>query len=83
MDGNYRLSLAGADRYFLLVVSRHTLAADNAEPDREHLAQMGRYFTSALDLIDGGDGVQSKFLWCNERVRSDTRRDHDFGRSRE
>jgi hypothetical protein len=78
IDGNFRLQLAKPGRYFVLILSRHTRTQDGVMPDHEHLAQMGRYFTSPLDLIGS-----NKHIWRNERVQRNTRIDDDFGRTRE
>jgi len=77
-DGNFRLQLSEPGRYFVLMLSAHTRAPDGITPDRDHLAQMGRYFTSPLDLIG-----TNKHFWRNERVQRDSRIDDDFGRTRE
>jgi hypothetical protein len=78
LDGNFRLQLSEPGRYFVLMLSGHTRAVDGTTPDREHLAQMGRYFTSPLDLIG-----THKHFWRNERVLRSSRIDDDFGRTRE
>jgi hypothetical protein len=78
LDGDFRLQLSEPGRYFVLMLSGHTRAVEGATPDREHLAQMGRYFTSPVDLIGA-----NKHFWRNERVQRNGRIDDDFGRTRE
>lgn len=78
LDGNFRLQLSEPGRYFVLMLSGHTRSVDGTTPDREHLAQMGRYFTSPLDLIGA-----NKHYWRNERVQRNSRINDDFGRTRE
>ena len=80
MDGNYRLQLAGPNRYFVLMLSRHARPQEGTTPDREHLAEMGRYFSDSYQLVDP---EKYKYLWATLRIRGDTPLDHDFGRSRE
>jgi hypothetical protein len=78
IDGNYRLRLAGPDAYYVLIISRHARVPEGVTPNLEHLAKMGGYFKSSLELID-----PQKYLWTNKRVSKDTNVDHDFGRTRE
>lgn len=78
LDGDFRLQLSEPGHYFVLMLSGHTRSVDGTTPDRDHLAQMGRYFTSPLDLIGA-----NKHFWRNERVQRDRRIDDDFGRTQE
>ena len=49
--GEYRLQLAQTGDYFFLFLSRHHARPKNFVHDRKQLAQIGRYFDSAIDLL--------------------------------
>jgi hypothetical protein len=50
-EGRFRLVLPQPGEYYLLFVSRHVTRPQNDDVRREHLAEMGEYFTGALELI--------------------------------
>jgi len=75
-EGEYRLQVPQRGRYFMLVISGNSTRSGNDDLNKEHLAQMGRYFTPATDLI--GD---RRFRWSREEIGRDMTLDHTFGES--
>lgn len=73
-EGEYRLQLPKRGAYFLLIISGNMHRSGADELNKEHLAQMGRYFIRATDLL--GD---RRFRWTEERIGQDVRRDYVFG----
>jgi hypothetical protein len=73
-DGDYRLQLPKRGKYFLLIISGNAHRSGADELNKEHLAQMGRYFIRATELL--GD---NRFRWTEERIGQDVRRDFVFG----
>lgn len=73
-DGDYRLQLPRRGKYFLLIISGNTHRSGADELNKEHLAQMGRYFIRAIELL--GD---NRFRWSEEKIGQDVRRDFVFG----
>jgi hypothetical protein len=65
-EGGYRLRLPGAGDYFVLVISASSRRARNEIPSRKHLAELGRYVTSAIDLL--GD---QHYRWTRHQIKSD------------
>lgn len=64
--GYFKLRVPDTGDYFLLVVSRQSHRSDNERLEPVHLAQLGRYFLPAPDLI--GD---HKYRWRAETVKRD------------
>jgi len=52
-EGRFRLVLPRPGEYYLLYISRRVRRPDEQDIRREHLAEMGEYFTAAIDLIGG------------------------------
>ena len=75
-DGEFRVQLPRRGTYFLLIISGNTVRSGGEDLDKEHLAQMGRYFVPATELIG-----QNRFRWSEERVGRDMRLDHLFEKS--
>jgi phage FluMu protein Com len=73
-NGEYRLQLPKRGKYFLLIISGNTYRSGASDLNKEHLAQMGRYFIRATELL--GD---NRFRWSEERIGQDVRRDFVFG----
>jgi phage FluMu protein Com len=73
-DGDFRLQVPKRGKYFLLIISGNTHRSGADELNKEHLAQMGRYFIRAVELL--GD---NRFRWTEEAIAQDVRRDFVFG----
>lgn len=73
-EGQFRLHVPKRGRYFMLIISANSKRSGGQEVNREHLAQMGRYFVPATDLIG-----QSQFRWTEEPIARDQRVDYTFG----
>lgn len=73
-DGDYRLQVPKRGKYFLLIISGNTHRSGADQLNKEHLAQMGRYFIRAVELL--GD---NRFRWTEEPIAQDVRRDFVFG----
>ena len=73
-NGDYRLQLPKRGKYFLLIISGNKHRSGANDLNKDHLAQMGRYFIRANDLL--GD---NRFRWSEERIGQDVRRDFVFG----
>ncbi len=73
-DGDYRLQLPKRGKYYLLIISGNTHRSGADQLNKEHLAQMGRDFIRATELL--GD---NRFRWTEERIGQDVRRDYVFG----
>lgn len=67
--GTFKLRVPDTGEYFLLVVSKHAGRRSSERLDSVHLAQMGRYFLPAPDLL--GD---RRYRWEAESIQ----RDRDF-----
>ena len=76
VDGNFRVQVPRRGRYFMLLISAGGPRQSNSDINKEHLAQMGRYFVPATDLI--GDHT---FRWTSEEIGRDTTIDYAFGES--
>lgn len=62
-EGKFRLRAPQTGLYFLLILSAH-LDRGGQRPPPEHLAEIGRYFESAPELL--GD---SRYAWTRRRIR--------------
>ena len=69
--GEYRIQLTQTGNYFFLFLSRHRARPENFVHDRKQLAQIGRYFESAIDLLGN-----KSYHW--ERVTIDKNRTFDM-----
>lgn len=65
-QGYFKLRVPDHGEYFLLVVSRHVQRPSSRRLDPVHLAQMGRYFLPAPDLV--GD---REYRWTAESIKRD------------
>ncbi len=65
-QGYFKLRVPDSGEYFLLVVSRHSQRKASERLDPVHLAQMGRYFLPAPDLL-GDRG----YRWRAEAIKRD------------
>lgn len=75
-EGDFRLQVPRRGQYFMLIISGNRLRSGGATLNKEHLAQMGRYFVPATELIG-----QRRFHWSEEKIGRDMRLDHEFGES--
>jgi len=64
--GQFRLRAPSAARYYLLVVSRARQRSDDEPPASRDLAQIGRYFSSASDLLG-----RQKYQWTELLIHKD------------
>jgi hypothetical protein len=64
--GNFKLRVDRTGEYFLLVVSKNAQRKASERPEGVHLAQMGRYFLPAPELI--GD---QRYAWLAETIKRD------------
>jgi hypothetical protein len=71
--GRYRLRGTGPGSHFLLVISAHQRRSNEAQLRARDLAEMGRYFVPATDLI--GD---FRYDWREIRLAQDQRVDITF-----
>lgn len=51
-DGRFELELPAAGEYWLLVLSSSQPRPRHLDPPAEHLAEIGKYFSPAFDLLD-------------------------------
>lgn len=65
-QGKFRLRVPKANRYYLLLVSRHALRSDREQPTASDLAQLGRYFLPATQLLG-----KHKYAWREIVLRDD------------
>ena len=72
-EGSFRLVLPRPGEYYLLFLSRHATRPDGDQVRREHLAEMGEYFTAALELI----GPQ-QYSWSLRDLDADSDISHAF-----
>ena len=75
-EGAYRLQVPQRGRYFMLVISGNSSRSGGERLNHDHLAEMGRYFVPALDLI--GD---REFRWSEKEIGRDMTVDLSFDRS--
>ncbi len=75
-EGAYRLQVPQRGRYYMLVISGNSSRSGGEQLNRDHLAQMGRYFVPALDLI--GD---RQFRWTTEEIGRDMTVNLSFDKS--
>jgi hypothetical protein len=73
VNGAYRLQVPKRGRYFMLVISANAASSGGEDYNKEHLAQMGRYFVQATDLIGG-----RRFRWSSEEIGRDMTVDYSF-----
>jgi hypothetical protein len=64
--GNFKLRVDRTGEYFVLVVGRNAPRQSTERPEGVHLAQMGRYFLPASELI--GD---QRYAWRMESIKRD------------
>ena len=76
-EGRFRLVLPQPGEYYLLFISRHATRPDGDEVRREHLAEMGEYFTGALELIG-----RQQYSWSLRNLEADSNVSHAFHRAR-
>lgn len=72
-QGSFRLYVPRRGSYFLLVLSAGARRARDDVPRRKDLAELGRYVTSASDLL--GD---QQYRWTEENIKSDVKLDWVF-----
>lgn len=75
VNGAFRVQVKRG-KYFMLLISANGPRQSNSDFNKEHLAQMGRYFVQATDLI----GNRS-FLWTTKEIGRDMTVDHAFEES--
>jgi predicted Zn finger-like uncharacterized protein len=51
-DGRFELELPAAGKYWLLVLSSSQVRPRHLDPPAEHLAEIGKYFSPAFDLLE-------------------------------
>ena len=71
--GEYRIQLAHTGDYFFLFLSRHRARPENFVHDRKQLAQIGRYFESAIDLLGN-----KSYHWERVTIEKNRTFDTDF-----
>ena len=71
--GEYRIQLTQTGNYFFLFLSRHRARPENFVHDRKQLAQIGRYFESAIDLLGN-----KSYHWERVTIEKDRTFDTDF-----
>ncbi len=71
--GRYRVRAAGSGRYYLLIVSKHVKRASGEQPKATDLAQLGRYFVPASQLLG-----QQRYQWTEIQLRTDRVMDVSF-----
>jgi hypothetical protein len=72
-QGRYRIRVPGPGRYHLLIVSRHARRADDIQPQPQDLAEMGRYFVPAIELLG-----RQRFEWREVLIEEDRQIDITF-----
>jgi phage FluMu protein Com len=72
-SGRFRVRAAAPGRYFLLVVSKHERRSTSDSPAPSELAQLGRYFVPATDLLG-----EQRYRWQELLVRRDEQVDVSF-----
>ncbi len=72
-EGGYRLRLPRTGDYFVLVISASSRRTRGQIPSRKDLAELGRYVTSAIDLL--GD---QHYRWTRHQIKSDVTLDWEF-----
>ena len=75
-QGSFQLDLPHSGPYFLLLVSARARRRSGNLPNGKDLAEMGRYVTSAFELLGA-----HQYHWTQRRLRSETRLDWQFGRT--
>ena len=71
--GEYRIQLTQTGNYFFLFLSRHRARPENFVHDRKQLAQIGRYFESAIDLLGN-----KSYHWERVTIEKNRTFDTDF-----
>ncbi|MBW3597998.1 MAG: hypothetical protein KY475_12065 [Planctomycetes bacterium] len=71
-EGQFRMSVPRSGAYFVLIVSAH-LDRSGERPAPQHLAELGRYFQSAPELL--GD---SRYVWTRRRIDENEEISHVF-----
>jgi hypothetical protein len=72
-EGSYRLTVPPAQAYFVLALSRHANRSDDTPPERDDLAQLGRYFLPALELLG-----EQRYAWRRLPYRREQTLDVQF-----
>jgi hypothetical protein len=72
-DGNYQVRLPEQGRYHVLVISRRAARSGSDKVELTDVAQIGRYFTSAVDLLD-----DRKYQWRTLTLHGDATLDARF-----
>ena len=72
-DGTFRARLPDAGNYFVLFLSGSKRQTATEPPKKSDLAQIGRYFDSAYDLV-----ANRAYAWKQLAVRSDRELKHVF-----
>ena len=76
VNGDFRVQVPRRGRYFMLLISANQPRPSDSEFNKEHLAQMGRYFVQATDLLGN-----HSFRWTTEEIGRDMTVEHSFGES--
>jgi hypothetical protein len=72
-EGRFRMVLPQSGEYYLLYISRHATRENNNPIRREHLAEMGEYFTSSLELVG-----RQQYAWSLRTLDPESNVDHTF-----
>lgn len=75
-QGSFQLDLPRGGTYFFLLLSANARRGSPKMPDRRDLAELGRYVTSAYDLLGPG-----QYRWTERRLRNDATLDWQFDRT--
>jgi phage FluMu protein Com len=74
-DGRFQVTVPRSGRYYVLLLSRHAQRDAGDRPKTSDLAQLGRYFDLATDLLG-----RSRYAWREVQIRGDSQLPpHDFG----
>lgn len=65
-DGRFKLRVADTGPYFVLFISRNNKRKSGETLKTADLAQLGRYFSDAADLIG-----ENRYRWTVERIQND------------
>jgi len=72
-QGRFSVQLPRPGVYFVLFLSRHASRPSGIQPEGSHLAQLGRYFLPADELLGGNN-----YRWSSEKIRRDVQLDYVF-----
>ncbi len=71
--GKYRVRSGTAGRFVLLIVSSHSVRADDDHPTANQLAQLGRYVSPPTEMLD-----RHRYHWTELLLRDDQQVDVTF-----